>query len=437
MSTTPDPIAPLDDATAEMCLGELLRSLNSLVYFKDHQSRFIAVSSSKAARHQLLPADLVGKSDRDLFADIHADETLADEERIMRTGEPLIAKLEKVEWRDGRETWSETSKLPLRDAAGAIIGTYGLTHDVTERERVGQELEQAHRALLETSRLAGMAEVATGVLHNVGNVLTSLNVSANVLSGGLRQTKTENLARVAALLAAHEADLATFVTDDPKGRLIPEYIETLSRHLVEERDRLLAEVGGLQQNIDHIKEIITMQQAYATTAGVVEPLAPATLVEDALRMNTGALLRHAVTVVREFQPVPLVRAERGKVLQILVNLIRNAKYAVDDAGRADKIIRIRIESDASGYVRLIVADNGIGITPENITHIFQHGFTTRAIGGGHGFGLHSARRAATELKGRLTAESDGPGQGARFTLELPVAESAITGTPAVPASAGS
>lgn len=172
-----------------------------------------------------------------------------------------------------------------------------------------------------------------------------------------------------------------------------------------------------------------MQQAYATMIGVIEPMDPVTLMEDALRMNADALARHEVKVVRDFAPVPPVLGERAKVLQILVNLIRNAKYAVDDSGRTDKIIRIRVEPGAPGRVRLIVADNGIGITPENLPKIFQHGFTTRAAGG-HGFGLHSARRSATELKGTLTAESDGPGQGARFTLDLPVAEPAAAASPA-------
>ena len=162
-----------------------------------------------------------------------------------------------------------------------------------------------------------------------------------------------------------------------------------------------------------------MQQAYATMVGVVEPLDPVELMEDSLRMNAGALVRHSVRVAREFEPVPRVLAEKAKVLQILVNLIRNAKYAADDGGRDDKVITLRIDFTAGGRIRFIVADNGVGIPAENLTRIFAHGFTTRV--GGHGFGLHSSANAAKEMKGTLTVQSDGPGKGASFSLELPAA----------------
>lgn len=172
-----------------------------------------------------------------------------------------------------------------------------------------------------------------------------------------------------------------------------------------------------------------MQQSYATVVGVVETLDPVTLMEDALRMNAAALQRHDVRLVREFQPAPSVCVEKGKVLQILVNVIRNAKYACDDGlqfGCTDKIITVQIEPAGSG-VRLIVRDNGIGIPPENLTRIFAHGFTTRAYG--HGFGLHSSALAAQEMGGSLRADSDGLGKGASFTLELPAATVATRPAP--------
>jgi signal transduction histidine kinase len=163
-----------------------------------------------------------------------------------------------------------------------------------------------------------------------------------------------------------------------------------------------------------------MQQAYATMAGVVEPLDPATMMEDSLRMNSAALVRHEVKTVRDYQPAPPILGERAKVLQILVNLIRNAKYACDEAGRHDKLVTVRITpAPATGRVHLIVEDNGVGIPTENLTRIFGHGFTTRPDG--HGFGLHSAANAAREMQGDLKVHSDGPGEGAIFTLTMPAA----------------
>ncbi len=397
-----------------------LENVPDIVFFKDRESRFIAVSRSKAERHELQPDDLRGKSDSDFFSPQHARWARADEENIMATGEPVIEKLERTYWLDGREGWSEVTKLPLRDDTGNIIGTFGLSKDITEAQQMALALEKANRDIVDASRLAGMAEVATGVLHNVGNVLTSLNVSANVIATSLHQTKTASLAKVSALLDSHAADLAEFADSDPKGRLIPGFIESLAQHWVEEQERLLEEISSLQRNVDHIKEIVAMQQTYATMAGVVESLEPVALMEDALRMNAGALVRLDVSVVRDFQPTAAVQAQKAKILQILVNLIRNAKHAADEGDCLQKVITVRvIPAAGDGFVRLVVEDNGIGIAPEQLPSLFKHGYTTRAQG--HGFGLHSAAIAAEEMQGSLTAYSAGLGTGAIFTLELPIA----------------
>jgi len=200
---------------------------------------------------------------------------------------------------------------------------------------------------------------------------------------------------------------------------LPDYFIKLSEHLSVEQSELLRELQSLTQNIEHIKEIVAMQQSYAKVSGCLEPMPPAPLVEDALRINAEALARHRVEVVREFAEVPPVLADRHKVLQVLVNLISNAKYALDDDRPRDKRLTLGIARNGNGRVKIVVRDNGVGIAPENLAKIFQHGFTTKK--NGHGFGLHSGALAATEMGGSLAAYSDGPGEGATFTLELPMA----------------
>jgi PAS domain S-box-containing protein len=434
MSTPPPDSAPSSLFTAgstpeerlqleHLLVTSFLENIPDIVYFKDSASRLIAVSQSKAARHGCAhPADLIGKTDFDLFSETYARGTRQDEQAILAGGPPLLGKVQKITWANGRVGWVRTSKLPLRDDTGRIIGTFGVSQDITAAKEMEEALEKANKESRDASRLAGMAEVATGVLHNVGNVLNSLNVSATVIAAGLRQSKAESLAKVSDLIREHAGDLGEFLSTDPKGRLVPEFLESLARHSSEERVRLLQEIDSLQKNIDHIKEIVSMQQAYATMVGIIEPLDPVTLMEDSLRMNSSALLRHDVSVVRDFQKVPAVSAERGKVLQILINLIRNAKYALDEGRVSGKVITLRIAPGGPGTVRLVIEDNGVGIAGENLTRIFGHGFTTRAHG--HGFGLHSSALAASELHGSLQAESDGTGLGARFILELPVAEMA-------------
>lgn len=407
------------EATDRTLLSAFLENIPDLVYFKDRDSRFIAVSRSKAERHGLDPAGFIGLGDADFFTAEHAQWARVDEEHVMNTGEPILGKIERIPWANGRQSWTNTSKLPLRDEAGEIMGTFAIRRDITQELEMQQALEKAKSNLIDASRSAGMAEVATGVLHNVGNVLTSLNVSAAVIATSLQQSKAGSLARLSALLDEHRDDLGRFLTEDPKGSRVLEFIESLSRHALEERDRLLQELASLQANVDHIKEIVTMQQAYATMAGVIEPLDASMLMEDATRMNAGSLVRHEVMAARDYQVVPPVLAEKAKVLQILVNFIRNAKYACDDGGNSQKLVTLRVEPGRPGFVRLAVQDNGIGIPPENLGRIFEHGFTTRRHG--HGFGLHSAFIAAREMKGAVFAESPGPGQGATFTLELPIA----------------
>jgi signal transduction histidine kinase len=283
--------------------------------------------------------------------------------------------------------------------------------------RAQAELQAAHEALVRASRQAGMAEVASSVLHNVGNVLNSVNVSANLLVEQIQASKASGLARVAAMLKEQGDQLGSFIANDERGKRLPTYLAQLSSQLLADREDAVKELTSLVKSVEHIKDIVRMQQSYATHGGVVESVAVADLVNDSVRLNAEAFSRHGVTLACEFEEVPAVTVDKHRVLQILVNLIRNAKYACDDSGRSDKRITIRITRSAFG-VAIAVADNGVGISAENLPRIFSHGFTTRP--GGHGFGLHSAALAAQELKGSLRVASDGPGCGATFSLELPI-----------------
>jgi signal transduction histidine kinase len=262
-----------------------------------------------------------------------------------------------------------------------------------------------------------MAEVATSVLHNVGNVLNSVNTSASVIADRLKKSKGPGITKLSALLEGHRENLAEFLTQEGRAEQVIRYLNSLATHLSEERSDLVREVKELSGNIEHIKEIVVMQQSYARVAGVAESVNPVDLVEDSLRMNSGALNRHGVEIVKDFADVPPITVEKHKVLQILVNLIRNAKHACDDSPQPNKRMRLKVQNGGD-RVRISVEDNGVGIPPENMARIFNLGFTTRKEG--HGFGLHSGAIAAREMGGALLVHSDGHGRGARFTLELPV-----------------
>jgi C4-dicarboxylate-specific signal transduction histidine kinase len=205
---------------------------------------------------------------------------------------------------------------------------------------------------------------------------------------------------------------------DPKGRQLPGYLTQLAAHLGREREGLLQELELLKKNVEHIKDIVATQQTYARVSGVSELVQPTELVEDALRMNSGALQRHDVQVIRRYDPqAPEINVDKQKVLQILVNLVQNAKHACEESGRQEKRLTIGV-ANGEQRLKISVSDNGVGIPAQNLTRIFNHGFTTRKHG--HGFGLHSGALAARELGGALLVQSDGPGKGATFTLELPL-----------------
>jgi PAS domain S-box-containing protein len=425
-------------------LGTLMDHSPDSIFFKDLQSRFVKLSRSEANNllrvslshyHDLHPAGgddvmpshlasveefekyIIGKSDAEIYGSEQAGVFGRDEKEIIRTGQPMIGKIEQTICPDRSVIWFMTTKLPWRNKEGEIIGTFGIAKEISELKSAEAKLEQVHKQLLKTSRQAGMTEIATNVLHNVGNVLNSVNVSASLVADNVRKSKVASLFKVVALLREHEQDLGTFFTSDPRGKQLSTYLSQLSEQLLNDQKATATELDLLRGNIEHIKEIVAMQQSYARVSGVTEIINLRDLVEDGLRMNVGALTRHGVNIVREFEDVPLISIDKHKVLQVLVNLIRNAKHACQDSERADKQMTVRL-FDGDGRIKISVRDNGIGIPPENLTRIFSHGFTTKKDG--HGFGLHSGALAAKELGGSLNVQSDGIGRGATFTLELPV-----------------
>jgi PAS domain S-box-containing protein len=347
-----------------------------------------------------------------------AEERARFQSLITRDGQ--VMGLES-QWRrfDGSIVHVRESARVVHDADGRVRWYEGTVEDITEKKAAEAELARLNQELRSAARQAGRAEIATSVLHNVGNVLNSVSVSATIVSDRLRQSRLTNLRRAAALLTSQGGNLAHFLTHDPKGKILPDYLDSAAEELVAERAAVLAETAQLAENIEHIKKIVAMQQNYAKAVGVHEQVVPTDLVEDAIRMNAASFQRHRIEIVREFdEGVPRVIVDRHRVLEILINLLRNAKHALEATDRHDKQVVVTVRQTPEGRVAIRVRDNGVGIAPENLTRIFRHGFTTKKDG--HGFGLHSGAIAAREMGGSLGAHSDGSGHGAEFTLEIPV-----------------
>ena len=294
-----------------------------------------------------------------------------------------------------------------------------LQAEIVERQQMQDQMERTHKELLVVSRQAGMSEVATGVLHNVGNVLNSLNVSATMVADHVADLKLDNLSRAAALMRDHDDNLGHYITHDPRGRQLPAYLAELAKHLSQEQHLILSEISFVKKKIDHVKEIVATQQSYGRVSGLTERVKIAELVDDVLRMQSSELAEHSVELQRDYASnLPEIIVDKHRALQILLNLVSNAKHACLESSQPGRRLTVRV-TNGDDRVRVIMTDNGVGIPAANLTRIFNHGFTTKKKGG-HGFGLHSGALAAKEMGGALSAQSAGPGRGATFTLELPL-----------------
>lgn len=290
--------------------------------------------------------------------------------------------------------------------------------ELKARVRAALRMSQVQTELHAKSRQAGMAEIATTVLHNVGNVLNSVNISAELVTSQMRTSKAQGLGRVAQLMNEHVNDLSDFLTKDHKGKMLPDYLLKLAQVVTAEQQGIIEELERLTKGVDHIKTIVAAQQSYAVAVSVVETVPVSELIDDALRMSAGSLARQELTVFKEIADLPLLSLDRHRVLLILVNLISNARQALDGVVDRSPCITFGAFLTDGTILRITMADNGNGIAPEHLTRIFSHGFTTRKDG--HGFGLHSCALAAQEMGGSLTVHSDGAGQGATFTLDIPL-----------------
>ena len=312
----------------------------------------------------------------------------------------------------------------LQEERNLIDGIARTVSEAAERKQNEEKLRKVHEKLVLASHRAGMAEVATDVLHNVGNILNSINVSVNFIENKVLNSKITNLKKVADMIAEHADDLGTFLTEDQRGRHIPVYLTEAARLIADEQADITKKLQSLNKNVDHLEEIIRAQQAYARGGGVKVYANINDVIKDAIEINSVGLERHGAKFSLELTELPEVFIDKQSVLQILVNLVSNGKYALSESENQEKLLTIRCYKHGEDRLRIEVVDNGMGIPRENLTKVFRHGFTTKKDG--HGFGLHSSALAAKEMHGFLTVHSDGPGHGATFILDLPFEPGEVT-----------
>jgi DNA-binding LacI/PurR family transcriptional regulator/signal transduction histidine kinase len=293
-----------------------------------------------------------------------------------------------------------------------------LEQKVEDRTR---ELAGAQRQLLDAARQAGMAEIAVGALHNIGNLLTSVNVSVSEIAARAGASEVGGVRRVAALLEEQRGDLVGFFARDQRAALLPEYLAKLGTRLGQEREAVLHETSSLEHQLRLIRETILALQSYARDGDELLPrerLDLGEVLETALRVQEGSLTRYAVRVQRDLGRLPAVESQRSKVLHVVVNVVKNAAEAMRGVPAERRRLDVTGRAE-DGAAVLVFEDQGEGIPPEHLARIFTYGFTTKP--GGNGFGLHTCANMMRQLGGDIRVESDGADRGARVTLRLPAA----------------
>lgn len=380
----------------------------------DRSFRYLIASDRWLHDYHLDPLKFLGRNHFELLPEFSEKWSLIHQ-RCLK-GEVLSNSEDSVQRPNGTVDWIKWEAHPWYNQEGAIEGIMMFTENISQRKRGEAELLQLHNQLVESSRSAGMAEVASSILHNVGNVLNTINVSINILPQKIASMQIEKVAKLDQVLGQQE-DLSRYLTEDGQGKHFYSYFHELTRNLLYWKAEILSELQSVESNFEHVVNIVNTQQGYASEAKGIEDLYSVNdVVEDSLKMVEAGLARHKVKVIKELAPMNQSLLNKHKVIQVLVNLLVNAKDSLEGCGQEERKIRIRSEL-VGDRIRLEVIDNGSGISEENRNQIFRFGFTTKV--NGHGFGLHNSAVVAKEMGGELSCHSMGIGRGATFIFEIP------------------
>lgn len=274
---------------------------------------------------------------------------------------------------------------------------------------------------LERAAATGKAEFATTVLHNIGNVLNSLFVSVDQISRTIENSKSSKLQRGVNLMVENKQELAHFLTENERGRMLPEYLEKCTEQIEKEQIAIQGELEEISHKIELMRDIIETQQTHAAR-DLPPDLHPLDhIVENALRIQQASLIARKILVNKDIDKPVRVAAHKIQLTHIIINLIKNAAEAMNETPEHQRRLDVSIETESSGQVVLKITDSGCGIEKDHLDKLFSYGFTTKDLG--HGFGLYSVARAVSDMGGRIEAESDGAGKGATFILRFPSAGS--------------
>lgn len=290
-----------------------------------------------------------------------------------------------------------------------------LKKEIDQRKKLEIKNNKLTTQLISAARQAGMADIATSILHNIGNVLNSANISVSIIEHQIKHSKLADLAKSANLLEQNKQNLVHFLTENEQGKHVIHYIHLLAQTWNEDSTLLTHEIFSLTKNMDHIKSIILQQQVLSGHIGFKEHSSISECIEQCLSLNSTP--NKQIQITRDYHLDELVLIDRVKLMQIIVNLIKNSLDSLQEQNPSSPHLILGLYKKNKRFFIIEVTDNGVGIAQENKEKLFSYGFTTKKSG--HGFGLHASAISAQEMGGSLSVLSKGLKQGASFFLELP------------------
>ena len=315
-------------------------------------------------------------------------------------GGELIGVIEVLNKKHGEFHEHEISTLSVVATLVAIF---------SEKMNLGLQKQHFDRA---TDR----AQVASSLLHNIGNVLNSVRVSCSLMETELEKSKTAQLHKAAALVGEWADQPDHFFAVDPKGKLFPDFLGRLAGILEKERATLGGEIAKIDSKTQLMKDIIETQQTDAKLSSP-ESQDLIQLIERAIGVQRDFIRERGVQIHKHYCCGKPVRASEAKLTHILINLLKNAVEAMEETAYDQRLIHLETGEDGDGCIFIRIRDQGMGMEKDVVDKAFTHGFTTKK--NGHGFGLHYCAQAMEEMHGAIQVESPGRGKGTTFTLTFP------------------
>lgn len=412
--------------SSETKIRAILDNIGEGIIVIDDTGTIESINPSAERIFDLHKKDAIGMDSMRLFSDQELAKTAANDEAAK---DSLFAAGGSTQPTERQGKRSDGTTFPMEFVVTPMqlddkLLRVCIVRDITLRKETENSLAQAQQQLVDSAHKSGMAEMATGVLHNIGNILNSVNLSGEEIARYTKQSKVSGLIKANEILSEHKEDLGVFLTQDPKGQKLPEYYIKLGGILKQEIQDIAKETESLLSKTTMMKEVIATQQSYAKQGFHSESVNLNILIEDALKIQEASLHKWGVKLEKRLSDVPVCVAQKSKLLQVITNLIKNAQEAMRENDLYNRPKELFIETGMidNEAVFIKVNDNGCGIPSDKLSKIFNHGFTTKADG--HGFGLHSSANAMTEMKGSLSVDSKGAQEGASFTITIPLNKAA-------------